>query len=320
MNTCDDEYIQINAGHFIILCLLTAHCLLYYWGYLVDQFPLYHDFIAMNWTYIQSAIDVFILFIFAVAIPLVLYICYVIISVIRFFWCSYSNAKVRASFSIFRFIFSSFVFITLIAMRIWGFPFLSYPVIIIFVLVLVLSYFIIDYEKMISQEEASTNETDLGVITTSNGSLLLYIPIMFFVIIGGSIYLFGEPDAELKILIESFLVIVNSNTILLICFWSATALSILYPIMSILSKTLVWIIAKFKDKIKGWMIMVYIFLMLYFIIKIAIWNLTKYNLLPEPYPTILSLSLSTFGGIASRSSSSLIGWRERMRERFRLGH
>lgn len=290
----NDEYINIKKRDFWICFLLSLFALAYFYPDIIRFFasessPYYNDsfriIIDHNLNYIYSTIDVLILFVVCIIIPLVSYIAYIIVSLVRWVWDNITNEIVKEYFYRFRVNFIIFSVILSIICLATGESFFNLLGVILGVVGLVL--FNLFTTRIEIEKKAVKTDTTLLVAIIITGVLLVF---------GYQI----EPVRES--LTEAYNIV--QNDIWFSLFLSLTIMfSIAWPILTRISMIFVHGIIKYRERlniiVKGLILIVFI----YFFAKVAIFNINAYA--PEPYPTFMSAMISIITSLLTRYSSKI---------------
>lgn len=297
----DDDYFYFDKAtlFYFIFILISAFLTTAFY-----QIDIINEFVLSNREYIQSNLDLEILYWIVIIIPYYSIWIIIVIRIIKAFWRSYEFVKIRILIRKFRINFSIFGYLALIIFTFFNQAFFTFytigiPLIILFLL----NIFFIDYSEVEELETKYSRENPNS--RKIKNTEITYFQIISLIILGFcSIFYFG--NIELFNLINSFFDRLNSDIAMCIVFWTTLACSIFWFACSFLIDAIITLFNLIKENLLSFFKILFILLLFYFLAKIIMFNLSNY--LDEPYPTFISMGVSIVGILFQRNSTKIMTW------------
>lgn len=260
------------------------------------------SFISFNLIFIFSSIDLILVFCLIVILPLALYYLFLFARVVKYFWIKYEFSKTWAIIetvkNYFLIIGTSLISSSYILKKsIWS----IFPLLITTVIVGIIGYFFLEFEKMQKRQEERLDDILKGQKAESfpiieNVKLIAFATIIMlyfgmndFRSFANTFYLFGSDFFAFRVI-----------------FWVLIACSFFWFFLTYLVEVLY--LASKRDKTKFYKILwiVTIFLLFYLITKLTIFNWVES--LDEPSRTLISFVVSSLGGAAQRNGKKVVNF------------
>lgn len=284
----------------ILVIILTIGFIILYFNNLS-----FKEWVIKNIAYIHNNYDVMIFFYLVFVIPYLLFWISLITKFIKYLWISYNYLsviifmrKIRINISIFGFL-SVFLAFSLNKnlLENWWIMIIS------FIALIIINYFLIkkNYYDQIVIEEAkkiSIPKNERKIELTPTQSIIMIfaflIPFLYFSI------------PQLQESVQGIGILLKQDMLSLILLIISLMFSFLWFFVAFISEAIRKFFESHKEKFIFYGQMLIVIMVLYVISKIIIFNLP--TLLPDPYPSVLSMIISTSTGILSRYSKEIIGF------------
>jgi hypothetical protein len=315
----DSPVIEIDNRHFFIWFFIIFHCVAYYG--LRGYWEGYYNISNMLMELINSKIDLSFIFWITIGIPFFCYIIYVIVSIWKFFWTSYSFLNIRVFTANMKLWFEVFGVTTIGLSLIFNISFIYIPLIIGIMLPILLHFTLFQrkYDEIRELEAEKEGEDEFAIHTTLSQILIVLILIGILITFVAGWFL-ENAGATTGTPVHDFLLPlwnqIYGDIPLLITFGLWVFITFVWPILYFIYVIVYNILFNRIENIKTWFKVLYFAMIVYLLVKIALFIVSEYA--PEPYPTMISLSGSIFSGLLTHNAKKISDWGGALKNKFNL--